>query len=389
MKLLNKKGFMLVETLIVTAFVMSLFVLVYQTVVPSMGTYEQMESYEDIDSIYASNLWKQMITRYANTEYIDNELEKVSYIKMNDCNDTNLYINSSYCQKLKESLGVTDSDFIFITKYNISDFRSEVKKNDYFDSGSLSNFRDYIATVADVESFYKEKNGSLTGKYRLFITRTVKDMDGTTSRKFVNIGVYSGNYQKYTMGQEITFDPGDGEKKFYVLKNSPSTEEVVTLILADNLINSNVTFNSSNPILTGSPDTALNILKNGTISWTKTEKINEPYVSLDGYTIDYTDFNARLIDENDIMEVLGCKEDNETCFDYKEAFNVSFDTAKLGWFISNLSDDTGYWTSATIPGSGSYAWSVQKGKIAPTLLNESSKIGVRPVVTVLKSNLNK
>ena len=39
-----------------------------------IGVYEKMTHYDDIDSVYASNLIKQLITRYANTTYIDQEL---------------------------------------------------------------------------------------------------------------------------------------------------------------------------------------------------------------------------------------------------------------------------------------------------------------------------
>ena len=64
MKLLNKKGFILVETLIVTLFVLTLFILVYQNLVPSLGEYERMSSYDDVDSVYANNLFKHSLLRY-------------------------------------------------------------------------------------------------------------------------------------------------------------------------------------------------------------------------------------------------------------------------------------------------------------------------------------
>ena len=53
MKLLNKKGFILVETLIVTLFVLTLFILVYQNLVPSLGEYERMSSYENYGKVYS------------------------------------------------------------------------------------------------------------------------------------------------------------------------------------------------------------------------------------------------------------------------------------------------------------------------------------------------
>ena len=74
MKLLNKKGFILVETLIVTLFVLTLFILVYQNLVPSLGEYERMSSYDDVDSVYATNLFKQSLLRYGNMDYITSYL---------------------------------------------------------------------------------------------------------------------------------------------------------------------------------------------------------------------------------------------------------------------------------------------------------------------------
>ena len=58
MKKLNKKGFVLVETLIVTVFVVALFIVIYQATVPALGELEQQNRYDDIDSVYYSNIYK-------------------------------------------------------------------------------------------------------------------------------------------------------------------------------------------------------------------------------------------------------------------------------------------------------------------------------------------
>ena len=108
MKKINKKGFILVETLIVTVFVMTLFTYVYINVIPNMGEYEKMTHYDDIDSIYASNLIKQLTIRYANTIYIDEYLKDNTYIQMNNCDDKNLYIDSNYCKVLQKNLGISN-----------------------------------------------------------------------------------------------------------------------------------------------------------------------------------------------------------------------------------------------------------------------------------------
>ena len=87
MKKMNKKGFIMVETLIVTVFVVTLFIVVYQVTIPAMGEFENFYIYDDIDSIYASNLYKQMLSRYANFDYIDQQFEAASttYVDIKDC----------------------------------------------------------------------------------------------------------------------------------------------------------------------------------------------------------------------------------------------------------------------------------------------------------------
>ena len=178
MKILNKKGFVLVETLIVTVFIVTLFIFVYQNLVPHIGEYEKMETYDDIDSVYASNIYKQTLLRYGNLDYIDSYLATHTYIDITDCNDTNIYRNAAYCMKLKKALSILDDDYIFLTNYDISSFREEVNENEFFDSGKLSNFKSYIHTISNVDSFYSQnKNPNLTGKYRLFLTRTVINRD--------------------------------------------------------------------------------------------------------------------------------------------------------------------------------------------------------------------
>ena len=58
---LNKKGFALVETLIVSVIVMAIFSILYTNFFPMMGEYERREGYDDIDSIYKSYLIKTFL----------------------------------------------------------------------------------------------------------------------------------------------------------------------------------------------------------------------------------------------------------------------------------------------------------------------------------------
>ena len=204
MKRIKQKGFVLLETLIVTVFVMSIFVFVYRSSVPMMGQYEKMQNFDDIDSVYAADMMKRMITNYVDFSIVDEKLQNATYIDISNCNDTTYYQDASYCTKLKNSLHIEENDVVLLTKYNLSNtlhgtntsFRTFVNENEYFDSGKLSNFRDYLKTVADNEVFYNpgDSTNKATGVYRLFISRTVPLIDGTTETRYANIGIYKSKY---------------------------------------------------------------------------------------------------------------------------------------------------------------------------------------------------
>ena len=385
MKLLNKKGFILVETLIVTLFVLTLFILVYQNLVPSLGEYERMSSYDDVDSVYATNLFKQSLLRYGNMDYITSYLTNHTYLDISNCNDQKIYKNSNYCDKLKKTLSISDNDYIFITDYNIKKFRSEVKTNDFFDSGKLSNFRNYVATVSDTDPFYNKDTNSLVGKYRLFITRTVTNSDQTTSLKYVNLGIYTGSYKRYNMGEMVTFKPGTGtdNMNFYVLQDSPSKESTVTLIL-DRNIGSTTTFNSSGS--TNSPDKVLAILKSITDSWNQVNVQNgTSYTSSNGYTINYNGYRARLLEPNDIYNAFGTTI-NHTFFNTNTFFSIDFTSNSLNFLSNNLTGNSGYWMANMVSGNGEMAWTIQDKKITPVLITNNT-MGVRPVIEVSKDIL--
>ena len=120
MKRISHKGFILLETLIVTVFVMSIFVFVYRNSVPMIGQYEKLQNFDDIDSVYAVDMMKRMITNYVDFTVVDEKLQKATYLDVSNCNDTTYYRDASYCTKLKNSLHIEDNDVVLLTKYNLS-----------------------------------------------------------------------------------------------------------------------------------------------------------------------------------------------------------------------------------------------------------------------------
>lgn len=376
MKILNKKGFILVETLIVTVFVMTIFMVIYKNVVPYVGEYEKLETFDDVDSVYAANMIKQMLVRYGNFEYIDTKLAESSYFEIQDCNDSRIYINSKYCKTIKETLGITENDYIIVTKYNISDFKNKTSVDEKFDSGKLSNFRDYINTLYNEDPFYKESTANLAGKYRIFITRTVLNQDNTTTLKFANLGVYVGKSKRYDMGNLVKFNPGDGIiRDFYVFKNSPTTEDTVKLIPASNLNKlvynpvckpmdlENFIFESSdcNNVLPNNINNYINTLKN---SWNNAISI-------------------KLLEINDLNEIIDC-DGQDTCFDNSNT--ISKNILESYSYLSSNTNNNGYWLSNYI-NNGTYemGWVIENNKVKPAFVNK--EYGIRPIIMVYKNKL--
>ena len=385
MKKLNKKGFILVETLIVTVFVVTMFIVIYQATMPILGDFEQYNKYEDIDAIYDANLYRQMIQKYGNDDYIKSQIDRNTYVDISNCNNTDVYTSGAYCNLVQEALGITSDDRILLTEYDISDFKNVAKANDDFDSGVYSNFREYLNTISNTEPFYTGTTGKI-GKYRLFLIKNIKNSDNSKSRKYTNLGVYDGDNYNYVMGDEVYVNvDGSGMKKFYVLKNSNSIDSTVTLIAAENLPSSNIGFSTGT-----SNGTLFYRLDDLTSTWCSEQLVNYNYYSkLEDYSFNYNNIKARLLDEYDIYEFLGCKDDEKECFDADNAFALEFDNNALSFLTDNLTDDTGYWTALTVPKTNTYAWAIMKGRIQPINITDTTHIGIRPVIVVDKTKVSR
>lgn len=63
---LNNKGFVLVETLIVSVFIVSILAVLYNNFYPLMGEYEKREVFDDIDGKYAT-YWVKRVIQHEST----------------------------------------------------------------------------------------------------------------------------------------------------------------------------------------------------------------------------------------------------------------------------------------------------------------------------------
>ena len=179
MKKKNNKGFLLMETVIVGVLVLAIFVLVYQNLVPTIGEYETRIRYDDVDSVYAANMFKNILTNDANFKNIIQEVENKGYKDVTDCTAFTGDLRTS-CQVLKQQYGITGNNRIIV---GLIPFTQVV---------TISNlprgFLDYV-------KYLQTSAPDIVSGYVVMISRTItyKDTNGTgktiTTNQYANIQI--------------------------------------------------------------------------------------------------------------------------------------------------------------------------------------------------------
>ena len=137
---MNKKGFVLIETLVVTIFVMFIFSILYNSVVPLLGRYEELSYYDDLDTTYDLYHLKNLVRSDINFETI--KANSRGYQKIT-CNDLE---NKSYCNYMFSNLGISDSDsLVYLDIKHINDLKND---SDY--SYDLRDYLNYIDTKKNI-----------------------------------------------------------------------------------------------------------------------------------------------------------------------------------------------------------------------------------------------
>lgn len=161
LKKFNNKGFVLVETVVVSAFVLMIFVLIFRNGVPMMEEYKKLENYDDVDSLYAANLVKDVIKKDENySSFLDQiQAGSINYVDLTDCkkwSDLNL------CETVKLRTNITKVDKIFLTHSDPSRIKGKVLQEDRRFNGYI----DYL------NNSYNEE--LVTDPYMIIITRTLE-----------------------------------------------------------------------------------------------------------------------------------------------------------------------------------------------------------------------
>ncbi len=198
---LNKKGFVLAETLVVAVFMATIFTIIYVNFYPLIGEYERRENYDDLDSKYDIYWFKRLVQNkqalptniwqnYTGQEYtsacdqIDNNgycdgetatLKSNQFVKLigggNDCQmfsvDTDIDNISKVnyrqmCLDLKNNTGIQQ---LYLTTYylNKTDKQEKLYENEskYFKEAADSfdeNIKEYIFYLPDFK--FASPNGA-------------------------------------------------------------------------------------------------------------------------------------------------------------------------------------------------------------------------------------
>ena len=207
-----------------------------------------------------------------------------------------------------------------------------------------------------------------------------------------------------------------GCMKFYAFNDDGG--DTVNLML-DHNTTATIAWNSSGSNASG-PKEVLTQLNDDTKTWVGTETPSNYTMdqSTQGskakYTIDYSNYKARLITAQEIAQITGnttwdertasntyyldsktttasdtCKSGNTTGCGYGWLFDRTIKSCTTYGCLNNSDQETrGYWTASSCAVHSSSAWIVYYGAgVSSDFDGDSNTFGVRPVITILKSKL--
>ena len=137
---LNKKGFVLLETLVVTIFTLIIFTLLYTSVVPLLGRYKELSYYDNVDITYDLYYFKNIINSDSNFDNIRNNPK--GYQKI-ECEQL---ANGNICNDLESILDFNSkTELVYLNM----DKKDDLKRDENF-STDLRNYLDTIDTTGEV-----------------------------------------------------------------------------------------------------------------------------------------------------------------------------------------------------------------------------------------------
>lgn len=128
---MNKKGFVLVETIVTAVFVLGLFAFIIANILPLIGDYDRIRDYDSVQSIYDAHLIRKMILKSdaTRTYNLVNFPSGQDYYIFEGTDICYYLSNKNYCMKLL-SRDYLDVRKIIITTFNTSSIKSKASTFD-------------------------------------------------------------------------------------------------------------------------------------------------------------------------------------------------------------------------------------------------------------------
>jgi len=156
---MNNKGFVLAETLLVSAIILLTFTLLYKNGIPLINEYIRVRNYDDMDTVYIANLFQQILVSDDNYMDIINQTNSTEYVDLTDCSKLS---NINLCQKYKDMNEIGENDRIILS-INRSDVLNKISEN-YIEDRDFSEYVTYLKN--------KNSEGSVSN-HVIIISRTI------------------------------------------------------------------------------------------------------------------------------------------------------------------------------------------------------------------------
>ena len=148
----NSKGFMLIDTLIVSITVSAILIYLYFQFANVNDSYSKSFKYNNVEGLYAGADIKENIL-YSGKSAIYTATNANAFVDLSDCSAT-YYNNTDYCQLLYSTLDVKK---VLITKSNLSSIKNAMKQT--------TNINSYDETLRELIN----KSPDTSDGYQLFV----------------------------------------------------------------------------------------------------------------------------------------------------------------------------------------------------------------------------
>ncbi len=159
-KKLNKHGFLLVETLIVSVFIMAIFMLLYTNFLPLIAEYDRYKNYDTVEATYISH-WARKIALKGLTDAAYQQANNRGYVDVSSCQNSVYWDQNQEVQRFCNSFMVVNE----IKQFYLTTYQTVRFKNIYANSDSLGRpFQEYVAYLPTYA-----KNSRKASYYRVVI----------------------------------------------------------------------------------------------------------------------------------------------------------------------------------------------------------------------------